>query len=425
MTRSPIAETLLPDGRSLVLTMAEPADLPVMREVIIDAFSHRPAIEPAPGALTETPEHLAAKLADGFGVLALVDGEPVGVVIVSDERRSDEALPGRDLGDPAAARGCDSGGAAAFGPDSDASSPHGSVPGDTGLQRGQRPDGGFAAAAPRRAAGLHRVSVRPRYQRTGVASFMLGVVGDLLAVRGFAEVRIAARAEFPDTVGWWRRHGFVPYAREGTVVFLRHPVAVRVEAATAPAMRELGERLAVLLRPGDVIIASGELGAGKTTLAQGIGDGLGVAGPVVSPTFVLSRVHRAAAGRPTFVHVDAYRLGSFAELEDIDLDVSLDDSVTYIEWGEGIAEGLADDRLDIDIRRGLDPADDTRWVFLMPVGGRWETARDELRGLGSVGEADDVTAGGTASGQWHAVPEGEVAEMPQRSTTSLTEKESA
>ena len=97
---------------------------------------------------------------------------------------------------------------------------------------------------------------------------------------------------------------------------------------------------------------------------------------MTSPTFVLSRVHPPLANGPALVHVDAYRLGSFAELEDIDLEASLDASVTLVEWGAGVAEGLADDRLDIDIRRGIDPDDDTRWVFLTAVGERW--SRDEL-----------------------------------------------
>ena len=144
----------------------------------------------------------------------------------------------------------------------------------------------------------------------------------------------------------------------------------------ADATRAWGRALAPLLRAGDLLVLTGDLGAGKTTLTQGIGAGLGVAGPVISPTFVLSRVHPPLADGPALVHVDAYRLGSFAELEDIDLEASLDASVTLVEWGAGVAEGLADDRLDIDIRRGIDPDDDTRWVFLTGVGERW--SRDEL-----------------------------------------------
>ncbi|MFC2689328.1 MAG: tRNA (adenosine(37)-N6)-threonylcarbamoyltransferase complex ATPase subunit type 1 TsaE, partial [Propionibacterium freudenreichii] len=112
---------------------------------------------------------------------------------------------------------------------------------------------------------------------------------------------------------------------------------------------------------------------GKTTLAQGLGVGLHVDGPVISPTFVLARNHHSSVGGPDLVHVDAYRMGSAAELEDIDLDSSMADSVTLVEWGAGLAEGLADDRLDIDIVRSADPADDTRVVYLRGHGARWAT----------------------------------------------------
>ncbi|QIK73774.1 tRNA (adenosine(37)-N6)-threonylcarbamoyltransferase complex ATPase subunit type 1 TsaE [Propioniciclava coleopterorum] len=140
-------------------------------------------------------------------------------------------------------------------------------------------------------------------------------------------------------------------------------------------MRTLGRRLAGLLRAGDLIIASGELGAGKTTFTQGLGAGLDVDGPIISPTFVLARIHPPRTGGPTLVHVDAYRLGDAAELEDLDLEESLADSVTLVEWGTGVAEGLASDRLDVDIRRGTDPDDETRWVFVTPHGDRWDRAR--------------------------------------------------
>ncbi|MCW5954319.1 MAG: tRNA (adenosine(37)-N6)-threonylcarbamoyltransferase complex ATPase subunit type 1 TsaE, partial [Propionibacteriaceae bacterium] len=99
-----------------------------------------------------------------------------------------------------------------------------------------------------------------------------------------------------------------------------------------------------------------------------------------SPTFVLARIHPNPSG-PGLVHVDAYRLGSFAEVEDLDLEVSLADSVTLVEWGTGVAEGLSDDRLEVDIRRSLDPEDETRWVFLTPIGPRWTSVRPELEVL--------------------------------------------
>ena len=118
---------------------------------------------------------------------------------------------------------------------------------------------------------------------------------------------------------------------------------------SADAMRALGRRLAGLLRAGDLVILSGALGSGKTTLAQGIGEGLGVRGPVISPTFVIARVHPSVTGGPDLVHADAYRLASPAEVDDLDLDATVDSSVTVIEWGGGLAEGLAADRLEVII----------------------------------------------------------------------------
>jgi tRNA threonylcarbamoyladenosine biosynthesis protein TsaE len=181
-------------------------------------------------------------------------------------------------------------------------------------------------------------------------------------------------------------------------------------------MRALGRSLATVMRAGDLVILSGGLGAGKTTLTQGIGDGLGVRGPITSPTFVIARVHppvtsavgvgagapRAgapgdglAAPRPALVHADAYRLGSVLELDDLDLDTDTAASVTVVEWGEGLAEGLAADRLEITITPqaadaavggedvvSLDPAGDTpRIVRISAVGERWEGIRLPLAGL--------------------------------------------
>ena len=115
-------------------------------------------------------------------------------------------------------------------------------------------------------------------------------------------------------------------------------------------MRDLGRRLAALLRAGDLVILAGPLGAGKTTLVQGIGAGLGVRGPVTSPTFVIARVHPVVAGPgPALVHADAYRLGSIGEVDDLDLDTDAASAVTVVEWGSGLAEGLAEDRLEISI----------------------------------------------------------------------------
>jgi tRNA threonylcarbamoyladenosine biosynthesis protein TsaE len=118
---------------------------------------------------------------------------------------------------------------------------------------------------------------------------------------------------------------------------------------TADQMRALGRRLAELLRAGDLVVLSGPLGAGKTTLAQGIGAGLGVRGQVTSPTFVIARVHPSQRGGPDLVHADAYRLGSRAEVDDLDLDADLATSVTVVEWGEGLVEDLAPSFLAIGI----------------------------------------------------------------------------
>jgi tRNA threonylcarbamoyladenosine biosynthesis protein TsaE len=145
---------------------------------------------------------------------------------------------------------------------------------------------------------------------------------------------------------------------------------MRLTLATPEATRELGERLAADLRAGDVVVLSGELGAGKTTLAQGIGRGLGVGSAVLSPTFVIARVHRD--GRLPMVHVDAYRLSSIAEVDDLDLDASLEDSVTVVEWGDGLVEGLAGDRLHVRIERPVDDADETRTVEIVGIGPRWQ-----------------------------------------------------
>ncbi len=131
-------------------------------------------------------------------------------------------------------------------------------------------------------------------------------------------------------------------------------------------MRALGARLGALAKPGDLLVLTGPLGAGKTVLAQGLAAGLGVRERVTSPTFVIAHVHRD--GRLPFVHVDAYRLSSVAEVDDLDLDASLSDSVTAVEWGSGLVEGLADAWLEVRIERG---ETDEREVTLVPNGGDW------------------------------------------------------
>jgi tRNA threonylcarbamoyladenosine biosynthesis protein TsaE len=139
---------------------------------------------------------------------------------------------------------------------------------------------------------------------------------------------------------------------------------------TPQDMHDLGLRLAALLRPGDLLVLTGELGAGKTTLTQGLGEGLKVRGPITSPTFVIARVHPSLSGGPALVHVDAYRLGGFAELDDLDLDAALEESVTVVEWGEGLVEELSEDRLELVIFRS-DSAAEERSVKITGIGPRW------------------------------------------------------
>ena len=140
-----------------------------------------------------------------------------------------------------------------------------------------------------------------------------------------------------------------------------------VRWATADETRAFGHRLGALLNGGDVLVLTGDLGAGKTTLTQGIAEGLGVRGPITSPTFVIARVHPSLVGGPLLVHVDAYRLGSALELDDLDLDADLDASVTVVEWGAGLAEQLSDTRLELTIT-----GDDVRTARLVGVGDRWD-----------------------------------------------------
>jgi tRNA threonylcarbamoyladenosine biosynthesis protein TsaE len=149
--------------------------------------------------------------------------------------------------------------------------------------------------------------------------------------------------------------------------------AARLAVESPEQMQELGRRLAKLLRPGDLVMLTGELGAGKTTLTRGLGEGLGVRGAVTSPTFVIARVHPSVTGGPALVHVDAYRLGGgLDEMEDLDLDVSLPESVVVVEWGEGKVEDLSDDRLHVVIHRVVgNTEDDRREVTLKGFGARW------------------------------------------------------
>jgi tRNA threonylcarbamoyladenosine biosynthesis protein TsaE len=146
------------------------------------------------------------------------------------------------------------------------------------------------------------------------------------------------------------------------------------------AMAEFGASLARELRAGDLLLLNGELGAGKTTLTRGIGEALGVRGAVTSPTFVLARTH-PREGRPPLVHVDAYRLSSAVELDDLDIDFAA--SIVVVEWGAGLTDGITDDWLEIDIERphgGDDSAEiEPRVVTVTCHGTRWKEFANAAR----------------------------------------------
>lgn len=129
---------------------------------------------------------------------------------------------------------------------------------------------------------------------------------------------------------------------------LEHLAGSRL-VATPDDMEAFGRELGALLRPGDLVALNGPLGAGKTTLTRGIGDALGVRGPVTSPTFVLARTHPSLVGGPPLVHVDAYRLGSALELDDLDIDFAR--SVVVVEWGAGMLDGVTESWLGVAIDR--------------------------------------------------------------------------
>jgi tRNA threonylcarbamoyladenosine biosynthesis protein TsaE len=182
-----------------------------------------------------------------------------------------------------------------------------------------------------------------------------------------------------------------------------------VVVATGSAMTALGAAWAGLMRAGDLVVLTGDLGAGKTTLTRGIGAALGVRGAVTSPTFVIARVHPAGASGLPLVHVDAYRLSSLAEVDDLDLDAAQEDSVTVVEWGAGLVEQLADARLEVEIHRpiGGDPdsgGEEPRRVIWRAYGARWAgvdlgraasaAVRSAGVGTAGVGSAGVGSAGG-------------------------------
>ncbi len=301
---------------SIEIRFAKASDAPALHDVIRAAFGARPAVDPPADALQDTVDDVRAAIESGAGVIVERDGIPVAGLLVEFD-----------------------------GP----------------------------------AATLRRVAVVPEAAGAGVGVQMVATTLLALADMDLRRVEVVARSEFPKNIQWWERAGFrrARAVANGWILERSLPVAVRVP--DADAMRTLGRRLAGVLRAGDVIVASGPLGAGKTTLTQGIGEGLDVEGPVISPTFVLSRVHRSRRGGPSLVHVDAYRLGSPDELQDIDLQESLADAVTLVEWGRGVAEWLSDEPLEIDIQRSDDPADDERVVHLFGIGTRWDGVLESFR----------------------------------------------
>jgi tRNA threonylcarbamoyladenosine biosynthesis protein TsaE len=289
-----------------------PEEAATLLAVVRPAFEERPPLDPPAATLTETVESLGVLLGKHGGLLATLDGEPVGGLVLD---------------------------------------PVGST------------------------MYLRRFGVLPGLQGHGIAGRLIAAAVE--DARGFDDLTVVARTELPRTVAFWERRGFREIRRNEPDVELRRPLDTFLfDVPDAEAMRELGGSLAGQLRAGDLVVLSGELGAGKTTFTQGLGAGLQVRGDVTSPTFVIARVHPPLGDGPALVHVDAYRLGGIDELDDLDLDTSLDDAVTVVEWGEGIAEGLAESRLEIRIIRALAHADehvdlDPRRVLMTPVGPRW------------------------------------------------------
>jgi tRNA threonylcarbamoyladenosine biosynthesis protein TsaE len=300
---------------SLEVRRVGPEYAPRVLAVVRAAFQARPPLDPPAAALTETEESMAGMLGKGGGLLVTLDGADVGALVLD--------------------------------------------PVGTTMY-------------------LRRFGVTPFAQGLGIARVLIDEAVD--AAHGFDDLTVVARLELPKTRRFWERQGFREILRDPPNVELRRPLRTFLfDAPDAETMRELGAALAEQLTAGDLIVLSGELGAGKTTFTQGIGAGLHVRGAVTSPTFVIAREHPPLNSGPSLVHVDAYRLGGIDELDDLDLDTSLDDAVTVVEWGEGVAEGLAESRLEIRIIRALADEDeesdsdeyDPRRVLMTPIGPRW------------------------------------------------------
>jgi tRNA threonylcarbamoyladenosine biosynthesis protein TsaE len=273
--------------------------------VIHEAFANRPTLDPPATALDETLESVGEALDAHGGLLVEHEGRPVGALLFE---------------------------------------PRG------------------------RLLGLRRVGVLNSVRGLGVAATMATKAEEIAAARKFGGLELEARVELPRTVEFWRRLGYVESGRNGNRLNMLKLLPITRVLRTAEDTRAFGGWLATLLRHGDLVILTGDLGAGKTTLTQGIGEGLGVRGNVTSPTFVISRIHPSLGDGPPLIHVDAYRLGDAAELDDLDLDTDVIDAVTVVEWGEGLAEALSIDRLELSLTRS---DDDVRTLELRPVGPRW------------------------------------------------------
>ena len=141
----------------------------------------------------------------------------------------------------------------------------------------------------------------------------------------------------------------------------------------ADQMHELGVKISQQFRAGDLVVLVGPLGAGKTTLTRGIGEGLRAIGNVSSPTFVIARTHKREGTDVPMVHVDAYRLGGAAELDDLDID--FENSIVLVEWGKGLLEGISNNWLEIEIERDHTGESEIRELRILAFGDRWSAVK--------------------------------------------------
>lgn len=303
---------------------ARPEHATQVVDIIHRSFGARPVLDPPATALDETVESVTEVLATAGGLLVERRGLPMGAMLF------DESRPGL--------------------------------------------------------LGLRRVCVDPDIQARGVASAMVGVAEDTAEERGKDGIWLNVREELPETVQFWSHRRYHPVGQDGPFIEFGKTLWLAREVPTPGEMQALAARIATLLRAGDLLVLSGDLGAGKTTFTQGLGAAMGVRGPITSPTFVIARTHPSLGQGTPLVHVDAYRLGGAAELDDIDLDATTDEAVTVVEWGDGMAEQLSDSWLHVRIEvRGVRPVDplgtphdgdpvddaDPRVVTVKPNGPRW------------------------------------------------------